>query len=93
MLATSGEGDIAEASQGHIASIALSDNSGREELILVDPANADESEHAVIKRLTSLSFSVAKSAIASTQTEGMRLVALRRRLGSVRPARFWRDSE
>ncbi len=54
ILALSGEGDLAEASQNHIASIALSDNSGWEELIVIDPANADESEHAAIKRLTSL---------------------------------------
>ncbi len=53
-IASAGEGDLAEASQQHIASIAVSDNSGWEELILVDAANADESEHAAIKRLTTI---------------------------------------
>ncbi len=54
IISLAGEGDLAEASQNHIASIALSDNSGWEELIVVDPDNSDESEHAAIKRLTSL---------------------------------------
>jgi DNA polymerase elongation subunit (family B) len=38
----------------HIMSIALSDNSGWEELLIVDPKNIAESEHAALKRLTSL---------------------------------------
>ncbi len=54
VLSPSGESDLAEASQNHIASIALSDNSGWEELIVVDPKNAGESEHAALKRLTSI---------------------------------------
>ncbi len=54
VIALAGEGDLAEASQNHIASIALSDNSGWEELIVIDPANAEESEHAALKRLTSI---------------------------------------
>ncbi len=54
VLSLSGEGDLAEASQNHIASIALSDNSGWEELILIDPSKAEESERDAIKRLTSL---------------------------------------
>ena len=54
VIALAGEGDLAEASQHHIASIALSDNSGWEELIVVDPANAEESEQAAIQRLTSI---------------------------------------
>ena len=54
VLSPTGENDLAQASQNHIASIALSDNSGWEELIVVDPKNADESEHAAIKRLTSI---------------------------------------
>ncbi|MDQ6809910.1 MAG: DNA polymerase II, partial [Verrucomicrobiota bacterium] len=54
VISLNGEGDLAQASQEHIASIAVADNSGWEELILVDPANADESEHAAIKRLTTL---------------------------------------
>jgi DNA polymerase elongation subunit (family B) len=37
-----------------IMSIALADNSGWEELIVVDPKNAVGSEHAAIKRLTTL---------------------------------------
>jgi DNA polymerase I len=45
---------IAEGAQDHIMSIALSDNSGWEELIVIDPSNAEESEHAAIKRLTAL---------------------------------------
>jgi DNA polymerase elongation subunit (family B) len=35
-------------------SIALSDNTGWEELIIVDPEDADESERSAIKRLTAL---------------------------------------
>src|SRR5213595_433476 len=38
----------------HIMSIAVSDNTGWEELIVVDPKNPDESEHAALKRLTAL---------------------------------------
>jgi DNA polymerase elongation subunit (family B) len=37
-----------------LISIALSDNTGWEELIVVDPANAEESERAALKRVTSL---------------------------------------
>ena len=53
---TSGEGVAADASApgDHIMSIALSDNTGWEELIVVDPKNLAESEHAAIKRLTSV---------------------------------------
>ncbi|MDQ2825210.1 MAG: DNA polymerase II [Verrucomicrobiota bacterium] len=53
---TAGEGDFADASQpgDHIMSIAVSDNTGWEELIVVDPKNIDESEHAGLKRLTNL---------------------------------------
>src|ERR1700736_3837626 len=53
---TAGEGDLADASQpgDHIMSIALSDNGGWEELIVVDPKNVEKSEHAAIKRLTTL---------------------------------------
>ncbi len=54
VIALSGEGDLAEASQNHIASIALSDNSGWEELIVVDAAMTDESEQAALKRLTAI---------------------------------------
>jgi DNA polymerase, archaea type len=37
-----------------LMSIALSDNTGWEELIVVDPANPEESERAAVKRLTAL---------------------------------------
>ncbi|MEY2490818.1 MAG: hypothetical protein QOC70_2760 [Verrucomicrobiota bacterium] len=51
-----GETEIPDASQpaDHIMSIALSDNSGWEELIVVDPAAAEESERAALKRLTAI---------------------------------------
>src|ERR687892_1229347 len=39
---------------GHIMSIALSDNTGWEELILIDPNNVDDSERNALKRLASL---------------------------------------
>src|SRR5207248_6225181 len=54
VLSPTGETDLAEASQNHIASIALSDHTGWEELIVVDPAKAEESEHAALKRLTAV---------------------------------------
>src|SRR5216110_3123703 len=38
----------------HIMSIALSDNGGWEELLIVDPTNVEESEREAIRRLTSL---------------------------------------
>src|SRR5438034_4189365 len=38
----------------HIMGIALSDNTGWEELLVVDPKTIEESEHDVLKRLTSL---------------------------------------
>ena len=38
----------------HIMGIALSDNTGWEELLVVDPKNVEESEHAVLKRLTAI---------------------------------------
>jgi DNA polymerase elongation subunit (family B) len=44
----------ADATRDHIISIALSDNTGWEELIVVDPQNVEESEHAAIKKLTQL---------------------------------------
>src|SRR6266513_234072 len=46
-VADTGPGD-------HIMSIALSDNSGWEELIVVDPKNVEESERAALKHITSL---------------------------------------
>lgn len=47
-------GDLEAAPDDHITSIAVSDHTGWEELIEVDPRAIDESEHAAIKRLTSL---------------------------------------
>jgi len=51
-----GETEIPDASQpsDHLMSIALSDNSGWEELLLVDPAKVEESERAALKRLTAI---------------------------------------
>ncbi|HYY12888.1 MAG TPA: DNA polymerase domain-containing protein [Chthoniobacterales bacterium] len=43
-----------EGEVDQIMSVALSDNTGWEELIVVSPRNAEASERAVIKRLTSL---------------------------------------
>src|SRR6476661_2359533 len=42
------------SSDDRLMSVALSDNTGWEELIVVDPANAEESERAALKRLTAL---------------------------------------
>src|SRR6478672_7026397 len=47
-------GDLDVAPDDHITSIAVSDNTGWEELIEVDPRAIDESEHTAIKRLTNL---------------------------------------
>jgi DNA polymerase, archaea type len=38
----------------HLMGIALSDNTGWEELLIVDPKNVEESEHAALKRLTAI---------------------------------------
>jgi DNA polymerase, archaea type len=43
-----------EGDDNHVMSIALSDSTGWEELILVDPNDIEESERAALKRLTSL---------------------------------------
>jgi DNA polymerase I len=43
------EGDV-----DHVMSIALSDNTGWEELLVVDPKNVEESERAALKKLTSI---------------------------------------
>ncbi|HLW34373.1 MAG TPA: DNA polymerase domain-containing protein [Chthoniobacterales bacterium] len=45
---------FSEGDADHIMSIAVSDNSGWEELIVVDPKKLPDSEHAAIKRLTTL---------------------------------------
>jgi DNA polymerase elongation subunit (family B) len=51
-----GETEIPDASQpsDHMMSIALSDNSGWEEVIVVDSNNIEESEKAALKRLTAI---------------------------------------
>ena len=51
-----GETEIPDASEpsDHIMSIALSDNSGWEEVIVVDPTKLEESERAALKRLTAI---------------------------------------
>ena len=51
---TDGAGVVDPDHNEHIACIALSDNTGWEELIVVDPANTEESERNAIKRLTTL---------------------------------------
>src|SRR5438270_3381700 len=43
-----------EVDDDHIMSIALSDNTGWEELIVVDPTNVEESERNALRRLTAL---------------------------------------
>src|SRR5213596_1770641 len=50
LLAVAGGGDPGRGD--HIISIALSDNTGWEELLVVDPKNVEESEHDALKRLT-----------------------------------------
>ncbi|MEO7724603.1 MAG: DNA polymerase domain-containing protein [Chthoniobacterales bacterium] len=47
-------GDSVPGYNDHLTSIAVSDNSGLEELIEVNPDQIEESEHAAIKRLTNL---------------------------------------
>src|SRR5881394_2772460 len=54
VLSPTGESDLADASQNPIASIALSDSSGWEHLIIVDPANVEQSEHDALKELTGI---------------------------------------
>jgi DNA polymerase, archaea type len=43
-----------EGDENHIMSIALSDNTSWQELIIVDAKNVEESEHGALKRLTAL---------------------------------------
>src|SRR5215831_9617281 len=52
VLAVAGVGD--PGNHDHIMSIALSDNTGWEELILVDPKDREESERNALRRLTAL---------------------------------------
>src|ERR1043166_7555448 len=53
-IADAGAGITDPGYSEHIASIAVSDNTGWEELILVDPRNADGSEQEAIRRLPAL---------------------------------------
>jgi DNA polymerase elongation subunit (family B) len=50
--AVGGDGDPSPGD--HIMSIAVSDNTGWEELLVVDPENVEESERAALKRLTAI---------------------------------------
>ena len=52
VLSVAGSDDPGESD--HLMSIALSDNSGWEELIVIDPAQVEESEKAALKRLTAI---------------------------------------
>src|SRR5437764_7720151 len=54
VLSPTGESDLADASQNPIASLALSDNTAWEELIVGDPKNVEESEHDALKQLTAI---------------------------------------
>ena len=51
---TGDSGATDRGSNDHLMSVALTDNTGWEELIVVDPANAEESERAALKRLTAI---------------------------------------
>ena len=46
--------EVLQSTNDHIMGIALSDNTGWEELLVVDPKNVEESEHAALKRLTAI---------------------------------------
>jgi DNA polymerase I len=50
----SGTGIADPSYHDHIMSIALSDNTGWEELLVVDPKNVEESEHDALKRMTAI---------------------------------------
>jgi len=52
VLSVAGAGD--PSNNDHVMSIALSDNTGWEELIVVDPNNVEESERNALRRLTAL---------------------------------------
>src|SRR5213080_3682236 len=54
VLSPTGESDLADASQNAIASIAVSDNSGWEQLIVIDPVKREESERDALKQLTAI---------------------------------------
>src|SRR5205085_10509803 len=54
VLSPTGESNLDDASQNAIARIAVSDNSGWQQLIVVDPEDAEESERDVLKQLTAI---------------------------------------
>jgi DNA polymerase I len=54
VLTGSGDALVANPPVDYLMSIALSDNTGWEELIVVDPAKVEESEKAALKRLTTI---------------------------------------
>jgi DNA polymerase, archaea type len=54
VLSPTGESDLAEASQDPIASIALSDNTGWEQLIVIDSTKPEDSERDALKQLTAI---------------------------------------
>jgi DNA polymerase I len=54
VLSVAGSDDAGGSGGERLMSVALSDNTGWEELIVVDPANVEESERAELKRLTAL---------------------------------------
>ena len=53
-IADAGTGVTDPGSSDHIMGIALSDSTGWEELLIVDPKNVEESERAALKRLTAI---------------------------------------
>jgi DNA polymerase elongation subunit (family B) len=54
VLSVAGVANAGSSDEDHILAIALSDNTGWEELLIVDPKNVEESEHAELKRLTAI---------------------------------------
>jgi DNA polymerase I len=54
VLSVAGVDDAGGSGGDRLMSVALSDNTGWEELIVVDPANVEESERAALKRLTAV---------------------------------------
>src|SRR5215467_9418985 len=53
-IADAGAGMTDPGQSDPIMSIAISDSTGWEELLIVDPKNVEESEHAALKRLTAI---------------------------------------
>ncbi|HZR05628.1 MAG TPA: DNA polymerase domain-containing protein [Candidatus Udaeobacter sp.] len=52
VLSVAGAGDPGRAD--HLMGIGLSDNTGWEELLIIDPQNVEQSEHDALKRLTAI---------------------------------------